>query len=170
MTNIENMKRELNKYVISPLLEQGFVGKWPHYRRTHTNYIELLTFQINKYGGSFTVELSAVFPNNNETTLMNIENSAHDEINVWDTNNRYRLKGMYDGWFHYIDLYKKFIFFGTDYLVASEKEADNFTPPKGYKLVQKFNTKTAERIAMIVNSQLKKGFVWINRFVKRNLR
>lgn len=164
------MKKQLHKYVISPLLEQGFTGKWPHFRRTYTNHIELLTFQTNKYGGSFTVELSVVFPNAENKNYFYREDLSLDEINVWDTNQRYRLKGMYDGWFYYRDLYKKrVIFFGRDYLDVNEKAASNFLPPKGYKLVQKFNLETAESICCIVNSQLKKGFAWIDCVVKRNI-
>ena len=165
------MKRELSKSVISHLLEQGFVGKWPHFRRIHTNYIELLTFQLNKYGGSFIVEISAVFPNCNKKNYIEREDLALAEITVWDTSHRYRLKGMYDGWFYYRDLYKKRLaFFHTHYLDVNEKEEDKFIPPKGYRLVQHFNTETAEVICHSVNFQLKQGFIWMERFVKRNLR
>ncbi len=46
----------------SPLMTQGFTGQWPHFKRETGDCIELLSFQINKYGNSFTVELSAIFP------------------------------------------------------------------------------------------------------------
>ena len=169
MSNIQLMKKALNKNVIAPLLEQGFTGKWPNFRKVYHHHIELLTFQTNKYGGSFTVELSAIFPNANNKNYTNFDDKPLSELNVWDTNVRYRLKGMYDGWFYYRDLYKKYIFgFGVAYFDVNETKANEFIMPKGYKLVQKFDTKTAENICFIVNKQLKKGFKWLNHFVKKH--
>lgn len=171
MANIELMKGELRTAVITPLMEQGFSGKWPHFRKVHPDHIVLLTFQTNKYGGSFTVELSAVFPFSQNKNYSECDSISLDKLNVWDTNRRYRLRGMYDGWFHYRNLYgKRTIFSGTDYLSVSEKEAEGFVPPKGYKLIQQFTPETAEKICECVNLQLKKGFAWVERFVKKELR
>ena len=39
VSNLEIMKKELHKTVILPLLEQGFTGKWPHFRREHEETI-----------------------------------------------------------------------------------------------------------------------------------
>jgi len=171
MSNLEIMKKELHKAVITPLFEQGFTGKWPHFRREHEAYIELITFQISKYGGSFTVELSAVFPYIEDKNYVPWDGLSVDDIDVWNTSDRYRLKGMYDGWFYYRDLYKKRNgMFGVDYLDVTEKDADGFVPPKGYKCVQHFDAQTAQEICCCVNLQLKSGFRWLDRFVKRRLR
>ena len=62
MTNNQIMKKYLRANVIEPLFIQGFTGKYPHFRREKENCIELISFQTNNYGGSFTVEVSAVFP------------------------------------------------------------------------------------------------------------
>ena len=70
MTNIQIMKKALHVSVIKELCDKGFTGKWPHFRREHEGYIELLSFQINKWGGSFTVELSAVFPLSKINTVL----------------------------------------------------------------------------------------------------
>lgn len=170
MSNLEIMKKELHQAVITPLLEQGFSGKWPHYRRIREKHIELLTFQISKYGGSFTVELSAVFPQQENKNYAGWDELSVDEVNVWHTDQRYRLKGMYDGWFYYRDLYQKRKgLLGADYLDVSEKELHTFVPPKGYQCVQHFDTQTAHQICECVNSQLKAGFAWLDRFVKRRL-
>ena len=97
MTNIQIMLKALNKNVIPKLLEQGFIGKYPHFRREKEECVEFISFDANKYGGSFTVELSAIFPNSEYTNYLD------DTVaeNVWGTSNRYRLDGMLDGWFHY---------------------------------------------------------------------
>ena len=161
MTNRERMKKYVLSNVVPMLLGNGFTGMYPHYRKIDGNCIELITFQTNKWGGSFTVEVSAIFPHAKDS------NCAHDtieaeKVTVWDTNNRYRLKGMYDGWFHYNDLYAKRIFgFVKDYLAVSEKQKEDFAVPIGYKLVQEFNEETAINICNEVNIQLKEAYKWL---------
>lgn len=166
MTNIQIMKAMLHDSVIKDLFERGFVGKWPHFRRENKDYIELISFDINKYGGSFTVELSAVFPLSERKNYVPRDGLTPDLINVWDTNERYSLKGMYDGRFCYRDLYRKRILcFGMDYIDVPETGADAFQVPKGYKLVQKFNEDTAREICGEVSEQLQEGFRWLEKFV-----
>lgn len=93
---------------------------------------------------------------------MNIE-----RLTVWDTDERYRLKGMYDGWFYYRDLYSKFVLgFGRVYADISETKTV-VDLPKGYKQIQKFDEKTAERICFEVNKQLEKAFKWLAEVEKR---
>ena len=76
---------------------------------------------------------------------------------------------MYDGWFYYRDLYAKHILgFGKDYLDVSEKHTSDFVPPKGYKLVQKFNDDTAIEICNEINHQFIDAFKWLRRFEKIN--
>lgn len=99
MTNRQIMLKALNKSVIPKLLEQGFAGKYPHYRREKDDCIELISFDTNKWGGSFNIEVSAIFPNSEFTNCLGDTISE----NVWGTSNRYRLGGTPDGWFHYVD-------------------------------------------------------------------
>ena len=169
MTNIQIMKKHLESKVIQPLCDQGFIGKYPHLKRTAENCMELISFQTNKYGGSFTVEVSAVFPNSEKKNYTLSDSLTEDKLTVWDTNERYRLKGMYDGWFHYNDVYAKFILgFGKHYVDISEKNKDAVIP-KGYKLVQKFDEKTADQICDEINKQLIKAFKWMRKLEKNNL-
>ena len=99
MTNRQIMLKVLNKNVIPSLLEQGFTGKHPHYRREKDNCIEFISFDTNKWGGSFTIEVSAIFPDSKFTNCLD-DTLAED---VWGTSNRYRLDGLLDGWFYYDD-------------------------------------------------------------------
>ena len=170
MTNIQIMKKHLQAKVLEPLFDQGFVGKWPPFRREKSGCIELIVFQMNKYGGSFCVGVSAVFPQGANKNFVLWEGLSVDDLTVWNTNERYRLKGMYDGWFYYRDLYAKYIWgFGKDYMDVSEKNAESFVVPKGYKLVQKFDDRTAEQICDTINKQLVRAFKWLERFKKANL-
>lgn len=169
MTNNQIMKKHLEHNVIGPLLAQGFTGKYPHFRRVKEDCIELISFQTNKHGGSFTVEVSAVFPDKENKNYISDNNLSVNELTVWDTNERYRLKGMYDVWFYYRDLYSKYILgYGKDYIDMSENTADP-TVPKGYKLVQRFNEDTAKQICKEVNEQLIKAFKWLQKFVNDNV-
>ena len=171
MTNIQVMKMHLQAKVLGPLFEQGFVGKWPHFRREKPGCIELIVFQTNKYGGSFCVGVSAVFPQGANKNYVSWEGLSVDDLTVWNTNERYSLKGMYDGWFYYRDLYAKHIWgLGKDYIDVSEKNADTFSIPKGYKLVQKFDDRTAEQICDTINKQLVQAFKWLERFERDQLR
>lgn len=58
------MKRALTKFVLGPLADAGFEGTYPHFRRTNRNQIELVSFQTDKWGGGFLIEL-AVCPSKN---------------------------------------------------------------------------------------------------------
>lgn len=166
MTNREIMKKHLLSDVVSALIADGFTGAYPHYRKLGPDCIELVTFQTNKHGGSFTVEVSAVFPSRKNTNCVS-EEIVPDTVNVWDTNLRYRLKGMYDGWFYFQDLYVKRIWgLGKVYFEASG-EQKNF--PSGYRLVQAFNETTAKKICAEVNAQLVKAYKWLKRFKEENI-
>lgn len=169
MTNKEIMRAQLKKYVFSNLMEKGFVGKYPHFRKVCDHSIELITFQTNKWGGSFLVEVSAVFPNVQDKNYREREGLNEEDLTVWDTNSRYRLKGMYDGWFYYRDVYVEHtLFFGKLYHDVREKDAPDFVPPKKYRLVQKFDEQTAIAICAEVNKQLEDGFRWLVKFENRN--
>lgn len=169
MTNNQIMKKHLELNVIGPLCAQGFTGKYPHFRRVKEDGIELISFRTNKHGGSFTVEVSAVFPDKENKNFVSNNNLSVNDLTVWDTDERYRLKGMYDGWFYYRDLYSKYVLgFGKDYIHISENAVDPAVP-KGYKLVQRFNEDTAELICEAVNRQLINAFKWLDKFEKSNL-
>ena len=164
MTNSQIMKKHLEAKVINPLLEKGFVGKYPHFRKEKDDCIELISFQNNKHGGSFTVEVSAIFPDKKEKNFDLDDGLCIDSVTVFDTNERYRLKGMYDGWFYTCDLYSKYVFgLGKVYFEANEKST---SVPKGHKLVQKFKEDTADQICKEVNKQLVKAFKWLGKFEK----
>lgn len=49
----------LKETVIPKLRAAGFSGSFPHFRRPKDDVIDLLTFQFNKWGGSFVVEVAS---------------------------------------------------------------------------------------------------------------
>ena len=169
MANREIMLSALKKHTFPLLKEQGFTGKHPNFRRKLDGRIELISFQTNKWGGSFVIEVSAVFPNSSNMNYQLYDGVTEDTFGVEATNERYRLPGMYDGWFYYRDVYRKrTLFFGNVYYDVPEKDAATFAPPKGYRLVQKFNKDTAVQICKEINKQLEKANKWLIEFEQNN--
>ena len=165
MRNRDIMLNALNSTVVKELKSQGFTGKYPHFKR-EKNCIELISFQTNKYGGSFTVEVSAVFPDSKVTNLID-ENIEISKANVFCTNERYRLKGMFDGWFYYRDVYRmpKGI-----YHDVPEKDAEAFKNPDGWEIVQKFDEVKACDICDEITIQLEDAFKWLKNFENKKLK
>src|SRR5215471_550489 len=58
----EQMIAALREIVVPVLREMGFSGSFPHFRRFRDTRIDLLTFQFNRYGGSFVVEVAFCLP------------------------------------------------------------------------------------------------------------
>ena len=52
----------LQETVVPTLRDIGFSGSFPHFRRIRDTQIDLLTFQFNRYGGSFVVEIAFCAP------------------------------------------------------------------------------------------------------------
>ncbi|MBR4072264.1 MAG: hypothetical protein IKK26_06900, partial [Clostridia bacterium] len=136
----------------------------------YDNRIELLSFQTNNWGNSFTVEVSTIFlpKSKRNSNFCSGEFKPIENANVWDTNLRYRLKGMYDGWFYYTDVYKQKILAITSYNAVSEKKAKNYSPAKNEKLIQKANDEIYCKVCEEVNKQMVKAFKWWDAFEKNN--
>ena len=169
MANREIMLSALKKHTFPSLKEQGFTGKYPNFRRKLDSCIELISFQTNKWGGSFTIEVSAVFPGSADPNYTLYEGITEDTFGVEATNRRYRLPGMYAGWFYYRDVYRKHtLFSGNIYYDVPEKDAVNFVPQKGYKLVQKFDENTAVHICAEINKQFNMAYNWIEKYKREH--
>lgn len=57
----DKMIAVLKEEVVPVLREKGFRGTYPHFRRSKESWIDLLSFQFNRHGGSFVVE-AAICP------------------------------------------------------------------------------------------------------------
>lgn len=169
MTNRQIMLNALKEHTFPVLMEQGFTGKYPDFRRKLDHCIELISFQTNKWGGSFTIEVSAVFPESEQKNYTLYDGVTEDTFGVEATHHRYRLPGMFHGWFYYRDVYcKRTLLFGKHYYDVPEKESAEFSPPKGYRLVQKFNEDTAVQICEVINLQFEKAHKWLADFESKH--
>ena len=170
MSQSQKMRNALSKYVIPDLIAEGFTGEYPHYKRVYDDRIELLTFETNKWGNSFTVEVSAVFPpeRGRDSNLICSDFTPIENATVWDTKLRYRLKGMYDGWFYYTDLYRQKIKSVTIYNPISESKAETYIPSKNEVLVQKADAEIYQKLCEEVNLQMISAYKWLDAFHKNN--
>ena len=89
MKSREKMQRALRNRVIPILRRQGFKGSFPHFRRANEQNIDLLTFQFNRWGGSFVVELASCPPEG--MTMSWGEKIPPNKVNAHHVNERYRL-------------------------------------------------------------------------------
>lgn len=100
----KSMDTALKQVVVPFLREQGFKGSYPHFRRINENNIDLLTFEFNKWGGSFAVELG-ICPKDGVLSWEG-DKIPLNKINVYDVEDRLRLgnKTFADGngiWFDF---------------------------------------------------------------------
>lgn len=170
MTNKEIMRSALDAHVVSRLRELGFIGRYPHFRRESGNAVDLLSFQTNAWGGSFTVEISAIFPGSAKPNYELRDGKTEQTMTVEYTVKRHRLAGMYNGWFHYWDLYRRrTILHGTEYVSVPEKEARDYVPAKGFQCFQRFDEAQAVTVCAAVNAQLDEAFLWLDQFKKEQM-
>jgi len=95
------------KRVVQPFLRSaGFSGSFPHYRRIGGVFIDLLTFQFDRHGGGFVIEIARCSGEGIITYWGKY--IPPNEVTAWNVNPpfRKRLKAAQqasgtDGWFRY---------------------------------------------------------------------
>ena len=58
----DKMIEALRRVVVPTLRDMRFTGSFPHFRRIRDIQIDLLTFQFNRWGGSFVTEVAFCEP------------------------------------------------------------------------------------------------------------
>jgi hypothetical protein len=101
----ERMVQALKETVVTRLRELDFKGSFPHYRRPGNEKIDLLTFQFDKWGGGFVIEISQCSLDG--ITTYYGEHIPSDKVRAWDMHpdERYRLQpgpgSSTSDWFRY---------------------------------------------------------------------
>ena len=95
----DNMISVLKKTVIPELRQRGFKGSFPHFRRIKEKKIDLMTFQFDRYGGGFVIEVGVCSPEG--YTHYWGEKVPPNKVTAHDLNNRLRLKKNDGPWFRY---------------------------------------------------------------------
>ncbi len=99
------MNDELKGLVVPMLRSLGFKGSLPHFRRANAGLLEVLTFQFDRYGGGFVVEVAQCNPEGFLTTWGK-EISAN-KVTAWDLPSswRYRIQSQSgsgtESWFRF---------------------------------------------------------------------
>jgi hypothetical protein len=99
------MEAELKSVVVPKLHASGFKGSYPHFRRFAASGIHLLTFQHDKWGGGFVIEIACA-PSAGITTYWG-KAIAPGKVTAWDIHpeGRRRIKPSEgtgtDSWFRY---------------------------------------------------------------------
>ncbi|WP_108992311.1 DUF4304 domain-containing protein [Paenibacillus agaridevorans] len=129
----DKMIRSLKDIVIPRLRERGFKGTFPHFRRETEKKIDLLTFQFDKYGGCFIIEIAVCSPEGH--THHWGEKVPPNKVTAHDLhpNNRLRI-GDKDEWFRY----DKRAFFGNIYDKVANKVFKNLNQADDYWSITDF--------------------------------
>ena len=63
MTLREHVSKEIKIIIVPKLRKIGFKGSFPHFKRiSQDGKVDYLSFQFNKYGGSFIIEFAVAYP------------------------------------------------------------------------------------------------------------
>ncbi len=103
----KNMSKALTAVVVPVLRERGFSGSFPHLRRIQHDRLELLTFQFDRYGGGFIIELGQCGPDGFTTHWGKHIQPKH--VTAWDVSSKQRTRiqpragSGTDSWFRFDD-------------------------------------------------------------------
>ena len=116
----DEMIKNLNAIVVPALRQLNFKGSFPHFRRLTLDRINLLTFQFDRYGGGFVIEIANT---KNETFEMSGQKIEPNKLTAHMVNKRMRIQPIMhengdsstEDWFRYDkkllfglgDIYKK---------------------------------------------------------------
>jgi hypothetical protein len=102
----DKMINTLNELVVPVLRQLSFKGSFPHFRRLSADRLNLLTFQFDKYGGGFVIEIANCKPEGYRTSWG--KEIKPDKLTVHDLNIRKRIQSNIeasgsstDDWFRY---------------------------------------------------------------------
>ncbi len=171
MTNRNKVHSALKKTVFPCLLEQGFEGKYPHFRRYNGDALELISFATEKSGGAFGISVSVAFPTRKHTNL--IWSEQESDITAFSTRERYPIPGMFGGMFYYGDVYQKQAKHGwfqvcTHYRTALNQKTAEECLADGFVRVFRFQEDTPAQICDMAIRQLEEGFMWMKKFEKKH--
>ena len=128
----EKMRTILKSRSVKCIRENGFKGSFPTFKRIDSGSHQVLNFQFNKYGGSFTVNLEIVKPNSDffKTSLSKLETISNRRLGTLDKHLETKMKQ--DHWFKFI----RGVFFRKDFY---EKAARDFEMYLDKDLERTFN-------------------------------
>ena len=172
MTQAQKINNALKERVVPRLIEDGFVGKFPDYKKVCDDHIKLISFWNDKYGNAFRVVVSIIFPNeapehrNIAYHWMEYDGKSDlpiDEIGTEYCNRKYFMKGNFGQDFCYSDVWYDFFMENR----VSDKKAKTYKK-KWYEIkLQSGGDATNEKICELINKRLPKVYKWWDAEIKR---
>jgi hypothetical protein len=102
----DEMIKKLNEIVVPALRQLNFKGSFPHFRRLTPQRINLLTFQFDRHGGGFVIEIANCKPEG-FTTSWGLEIKPN-KVTAHDMDRRKRIQSnmktnssLKEDWFRY---------------------------------------------------------------------
>lgn len=106
MSTRSQMIKALQEVVVPHIREHGFKGSFPHFRRHSSDHIDIITFQFDRHGGGFVIELGQC-KLDEHGVIDSSMSVTQDKVTAWDLspNQRARIQsrsgcGAGD-WFRY---------------------------------------------------------------------
>lgn len=109
MEELKNkVKSQIKDSIVPELRKQGFRGSFPHFRRIFENgRVDYLSFQFNKWGGSFIAEMAVAYPYEGKKGNFYYWDEVTPEFlkksDYGYTKERLRIEPRKGGWFEYND-------------------------------------------------------------------
>ena len=135
MSDIRGQMTKALKDVVVPFLrERGFTGSFPHFRRRRQDSIDLFTFQFDRHGGGFIIEIGQCAPEG-FTTYWGKQIPAQ-KVTVWDLPSKQRARiqpsagSGTDNWFRFdgaaVDIFTRTAALVITFVEQAERIFDNF--------------------------------------------
>jgi hypothetical protein len=99
------MIAELKRVVQPYLRAEKFAGTFPHFRRPGEEAIDLVTFQFDRHGGGFVIEIARC-PRDGVVAYQGVH-SPPSKVRAWDVHSNFRKRikprpgSGTDSWFRY---------------------------------------------------------------------
>lgn len=104
MSNKDKMISALKKIVVPELKSRGFKGRFPHFRKQVGQMGYLLSFQFDKWGGGFLIEIGVAKVNEEGNVKIDNLIRPFQKLNAFHLNNRFRILEHKNGnkdWFRF---------------------------------------------------------------------
>ena len=101
------MDKALKELVVPELRSLGFKGSLPHFRRSENSGLEVITFQFDKWGGGFVIEVACCSEEGFITPWG--KEIPPNKVTTWDLPSSWRNRiqpsesGGTDAWFRFED-------------------------------------------------------------------
>lgn len=127
----DDVIKTIKSKIVPELRNSGFKGTYPHFKRIddESGKVDFLSFQFNKWGGSFIIELAVAYPCKGKTgNYYSLERQTPECLNKSDigfTKERIRIEPKKGKWFEYDEInYEHIVDIAFDKLMKNIKYYD----------------------------------------------